>query len=62
MKYRTLQYFQKILHCKEVEDDIREFRSQEPHVRKQWQYQTMMMKDIVRTQFLKGSGRLVDDV
>jgi hypothetical protein len=49
MKYRTLLYVQKILHCKEVEDDIKEFRNTENYTRKNWQYQGMINKDIART-------------
>jgi hypothetical protein len=60
-KYHTLKYLQKILICKETENDIREFRIKESRVRKNWMYETKMTKDIGRTKHLKDNERLHDD-
>ena len=58
-KYHTLKYLQKILMCKEVENDIREFRIKESRVRHCWQYEKRMVKDIRRTKCLKDNRVLL---
>ena len=60
-KYRTLVYLQKILFCKEVETDIKQFRAKEERVRQRWKYEHKMDRDIKRTQLLKDSPKLHTD-
>ena len=60
-KYRTLVYLQKILFSKEVESDIKQFRTKEEKVRQHWQYEHKMAGDIKRTKFLKDNPGLHAD-
>ena len=54
-------YLQKILFCKEVETDIKQFRAKEEKVRQRWQYEHKMTSDIKRTKLLKDSPKLHSD-
>jgi len=49
---------QKILFCKEVEEDIQKFRQKEAKVRHYWKFESKMQSDISRTPILKDTERL----
>lgn len=51
-KYRSIKYFQKILHSPQLEQDVRDFKIKESRVRRHWQYEAMINRDISRTRFL----------
>lgn len=57
-KYRTLVCLQKILFCKEVEEDIQKFRAKEWKIRESWKYEVKMANDIIRTPILKDNINL----
>ena len=54
-KYRTLVCLQKILFCKEVEEDIQHFRAKEKKAKTKWKFEDKMTNDISRTPILKDS-------
>ena len=60
-KYRTLVCLQKILFCKEVEEDIQRFRAKEAKIRCNWKFENKMKSDISRTPILKDTPRLHED-
>ena len=57
-KYRTLVCLQKILFCREVEEDIQKFRAKESKIRRNWKFEDKMTSDIARTPILKDAPRL----
>ena len=60
-KYRTLVCLQKILFCKEVEEDIQKFRAKESKIRRNWKFEAIMSRDINRTPILKTANQLHED-
>ena len=60
-KYRTLVCLQKILFCKEVEEDIQSFRAKEKRIQKKWKFADKMSNDIARTPILKDAPWLFED-
>ena len=49
---------QLILHCKECESDIRDFKVKESRVRRAWRYECLIDRDLMRTNNLKDNLNL----
>jgi hypothetical protein len=57
-----MKYLQLILHCKEVDHDIKDFRIKEQNVRRKWQYEKVIDRDVSRTLFLKDNQKFHVDI
>lgn len=61
-KYNSIKYMQNILQCKEIDFDIREFKIKESRVRREWKYEALIDRDLIRTDYLKENVKLHIDV
>lgn len=61
-KYNSIKYMQNILQCKEIDVDIREFKIKESRVRREWKYEPLIDRDLIRTDYLKENVKLHIDV
>jgi hypothetical protein len=57
-KYNSIKYMQNILQCKEIDIDIREFKIKESRVRREWKYESLIDRDLIRTDYLKENVKL----